>query len=130
MSRNGLVRKSGAIPSGTAASEDPGIRWLFWDNHKLTSYMATYRFQRAFTPSSDPNALKFLKDRLDQFLDILEKHPARQSFVVGERPTAGRSLGKCVSPIPERRWIPNCSRSSRPPKRPYHAASRSRSGAV
>jgi glutathione S-transferase len=22
------------------------LRWLFWDNHKLTSYMATYRFQR------------------------------------------------------------------------------------
>jgi glutathione S-transferase len=22
------------------------LRWLFWDNHKLTSYMATYRFMR------------------------------------------------------------------------------------
>ena len=49
------------------------LRWLFWDNHKLTGYMAPYRFQRAFTQSPDPNALKFLKDRLDQFLDILEK---------------------------------------------------------
>jgi glutathione S-transferase len=63
------------------------LRWLFWDNHKLTGYMAPYRFQRAFTPSPDPHALKFLKDRLDQFLDILEKRLARQSFVVGERPT-------------------------------------------
>ena len=25
------------------------LRWLFWDNHKLTGYMALYRFQRAFT---------------------------------------------------------------------------------
>ena len=33
---------------------EPVLRWLFWDNHKLTGYMATYRFQRVFTPS--PNA--------------------------------------------------------------------------
>ena len=63
------------------------LRWLFWDNHKLTGYMAPYRFQRAFTPSPDPNALKFLKNWLDQFLDILEKQLARQSFVIGERPS-------------------------------------------
>jgi 6,7-dimethyl-8-ribityllumazine synthase len=33
--------------------------------------MATYRFQRAFTPSPNPDALKFLRDRLDQFLAIV-----------------------------------------------------------
>ena len=27
------------------------LRWLFWDSHKLTGYMATYRFQRAFVSS-------------------------------------------------------------------------------
>jgi len=58
------------------------LRWLFWDNHKLTGYMAPYRFQRAFTPSPDPNAFQFLRNRLDQFLDILEKRLARQSFVM------------------------------------------------
>jgi glutathione S-transferase len=63
------------------------LRWLFWDNHKLTSYMATYRFQRAFTRSPNPDALKFLKNRLDDFLDILERHVSEQSFVIGERPT-------------------------------------------
>jgi glutathione S-transferase len=63
------------------------LHWLFWDNHKLTGYMATYRFQRAFTPSPNPDALKFLKDRLDQFLDVLEGHLSQQPFVVGERPT-------------------------------------------
>ena len=63
------------------------LRWLFWDNHKLTGYLATYRFQRAFTPSPNPDALKFLKDRLGQYLDILERRLSRQSFVIGERPT-------------------------------------------
>jgi len=63
------------------------LRWLFWDNHKLTGYLATYRFQRAFTPSPSADALKFLKDRLDQFLDVLEGRLSQQPFVVGERPT-------------------------------------------
>jgi len=31
--------------------------------------------------------LKFLRDRLNQFLDILERRLSMQSFVVGERPT-------------------------------------------
>src|SRR5580700_7810036 len=50
------------------------LRWLFWDNHKLTSYMATYRFLRAFTPSPDPQVLAFLRKRLDDFLGILDRH--------------------------------------------------------
>jgi len=63
------------------------LRWLFWDNHKLTGYMATYRFQRAFTPSPDAQVLTFLRRRLDDFLGIIEQHLQRRSFVVGNRPT-------------------------------------------
>jgi glutathione S-transferase len=63
------------------------LRWLFWDNHKLTSYMATYRFQRAFTPSPDPKVLAFLRSRLDEFLGIVEQHLRARPFVIGDRPT-------------------------------------------
>ena len=63
------------------------LRWLFWDNHKLTGYMATYRFQRVFTPSPNADVLRFLKHRLDDFLTILEKQLSDRSFVIGERPT-------------------------------------------
>src|SRR5689334_15839086 len=44
------------------------LRWLFWDNHKLTGTMATYRFLRTFTQAADPQVLAFLKRRLDDFL--------------------------------------------------------------
>jgi hypothetical protein len=88
------------------------LRWLFWDNHKLTGYMAPYRFQRAFTPSPDPNALKFLKNRLDQFLDILavdgapgvigllkECHSARSDQGARKRaPQAVSSLDRSCAP--------------------------------
>jgi glutathione S-transferase len=63
------------------------LRWLFWDNHKLTSFMATYRFLRAFTPSPDPNVLSYLRQRLDDFLKIAERHLEDRTFVVGAEPT-------------------------------------------
>jgi glutathione S-transferase len=49
--------------------------------------MATYRYQRVLTPSPNPDVLKFLKNRLDDFLGILERHLADQPFMIGERPT-------------------------------------------
>jgi len=63
------------------------LRWLFWDNHKLTSYMATYRFLRAFTASPDRNVLAFLRGRLDDYLGILDRHLRDRAFVIGSRPT-------------------------------------------
>ncbi|MBV8851690.1 MAG: glutathione S-transferase family protein [Methylobacteriaceae bacterium] len=63
------------------------LRWLFWDNQKLSSFMATYRYMHAFTPSPDPAVLKFLKWRVDDFLRILETRLAGQKFVIGEEPT-------------------------------------------
>ena len=63
------------------------LRWLFWDNQKLSGYMATYRYMRAFTPSPDPAVLKFLKWRVDDFLRILETRLVGQGFVVGNEAT-------------------------------------------
>lgn len=63
------------------------LRWLFWDNHKLTGYMATYRYQRVFTPSPNPDVLKFLGNRVDEFIGILEAQLSDHRFVTGEWPT-------------------------------------------
>jgi len=63
------------------------LRWLFWDNHKLTSYMATYRFLRTFTSSPDPQVLAFLRKRLDDVLGIAEQHLQDRLFVAGDQPT-------------------------------------------
>ncbi|MBS0519443.1 MAG: glutathione S-transferase [Proteobacteria bacterium] len=63
------------------------LRWLFWDNHKLTGYMATYRYMRAFTPSPDAAVLAYFRRRLDDFLGILDRHLRERSFVVADRPT-------------------------------------------
>jgi glutathione S-transferase len=63
------------------------LRWLFWDNHKLTGYMATYRFLRTFTPSPNPHVLTYFRKRVDDFLSILERHLQTSAFAIGDRPT-------------------------------------------
>jgi glutathione S-transferase len=82
-----LAEQYGRFGGESAEEKFEVLRWLFWDNHKLTSYMATYRFQRTFTPSPDPQVLNFLRKRLDDFLGILESHLQRNAFAAGERPT-------------------------------------------
>jgi hypothetical protein len=63
------------------------MRWLFWDNHKLTGFMATYRYLRTFTPSPDEHVLKHFYKRLDDFLSILEQHMQKNAFAISKRPT-------------------------------------------
>ena len=63
------------------------LRWLFWDNQKLSSFMATYRYMRAFTPDPDTHVLAFLKRRIDDFLKIIEARLSAHPFVVGDRAT-------------------------------------------
>ena len=77
---------------GRFAAESPEdsfelMRWLFWDNHKLTGYMATYRYNRTFTPSPDPQVLAFYRKRIDDYLGILDRHLGNRTFVIGNRPT-------------------------------------------
>jgi len=98
-----LAERYGRYRGDTDDERFEVLRWLFWDNHKLTGYMATYRFQRAFTPSPDPRVLAFLRKRLDDFLGILEQHLRRRPFAVGERPTVAdlSMIGYLVFPKDE-----------------------------
>ena len=64
------------------------LRWLLFDNHKFTSYFATYRFMKAFGPTApDPAVMAWLKGRLDNAFGIVDKHLATSRFVVGSAAT-------------------------------------------
>ena len=90
-----LAQQHDAFGGRDDAEREEILRWLFWDNHKLTGYMATYRYYRAFTAAPDPAMLAFFNRRLDDFLGILDGHVARQLFVVGDRPTIA-DLSTCA----------------------------------
>jgi glutathione S-transferase len=82
-----LAEQYGRFGSTSPQEEFELLRWLFWDNHKLTGYMATYRFLRTFTPSADPQVLRYFRKRLDDFLAILDQHLQKNAFAIGERVT-------------------------------------------
>lgn len=82
-----LAKRHGRFGGSNESEAFEILRWLFWDNHKLTSYMATYRFQRAFTSSPEPAVLAFLRDRIDGCLNILERHVQGRPFVAGDQAT-------------------------------------------
>ena len=82
-----LAEQYGRFGAASREEQFELLRWLFWDNHKLTGYMATYRFHRTFTPSPDPHVLTYFRKRLDDFLSILEAHLQANAFAIGARPS-------------------------------------------
>ena len=82
-----LSERYGKFGGGTAAERFEVLRWLFWDNHKLSAHMATYRYFRTFTPNPDEHVQKFYRKRIDDFLGILDWHLQASTFAAGDRPT-------------------------------------------
>jgi glutathione S-transferase len=82
-----LAEQYGRYGGETAKEKFDVLRWMFWDNHKLTGYMATYRYHRTFTPNPDPNVLAFYRRRIDDYLSILDRHLQDNGFAIGARPT-------------------------------------------
>jgi glutathione S-transferase len=63
------------------------LRWLLWDNHKLTSYVATLRYFIQFMKTGETPVTEFLRGRIKGSLGILDLHLKKQQFVVGSTPS-------------------------------------------
>ena len=83
-----LAQKHGAFGGTDEAQRLEVLRWLLFDNHKLTSYFASYRFMKSFGPAEpDPAVMAWLRGRLDAAFGVLDSHLARRRFTVGDAPT-------------------------------------------
>ena len=83
-----LAEKTGKFAPVNEDANLEALRWILFDNHKFTSYLATYRFLKAFLPQApDPNVVAFLKGRFDAAAAVVEKHLAGSTFMVGDAPT-------------------------------------------
>ena len=84
-----LADKHGAFGGANADERREVLRWLFFDNHKFTSYFASYRFNKAFGPAApDPAVMSWLRGRIDNAFGIVDRHLASgRSFLLGEQPT-------------------------------------------
>lgn len=82
-----LAARHGKLGPRDEAQQFEMTRWLMWDNHKLTSYTATYRYYRSFDPSIDPAVLAFQRGRMLAALDILNLHLRNRDYIVGAAPS-------------------------------------------
>ncbi|MEX0960639.1 MAG: glutathione S-transferase [Burkholderiales bacterium] len=73
--------------AGNPAEKREILRWLLWDNHKLTSYTATYRFMRRFSPNPDKNVMTVFLQRAQAAWKVLDAHLQGRQFVVGNQMT-------------------------------------------
>ncbi len=83
-----LAKKHGALGGNTGDEENEVLRWLLFDNHKFTSYFATYRFMKAFGPNApDPSVMAWLHGRLGGAFANVDKHLSTQLDMVCSVPT-------------------------------------------
>ncbi|MDX1433279.1 MAG: glutathione S-transferase [Gammaproteobacteria bacterium] len=92
LSQSGVILDYLAARTGYFAPRDESerreiLRWLLFDNHKLTSYVATLRFMLTYMKTGETPVTEFLRERATRALGILEQHLAATPFVIGEHPT-------------------------------------------
>ncbi|HEY2899163.1 MAG TPA: glutathione S-transferase [Polyangia bacterium] len=73
------------VVGGDPAQQREVLRWLLWDNHKLTSYSATFRYFRVLAAKSEPAVVAEFGKRARAAWTVLDTHLLGRSFVVGNR---------------------------------------------
>jgi len=63
------------------------LRWMLFDNHKLTSYIATLRFLVRFQKSGETEVTEFLRGRMKGALGVLQAHLSRHQWAALGRPS-------------------------------------------
>lgn len=80
-----ISSKTGKLGGRSAAERREVLRWLFWDNHKLSGNAGTARFLANFLPEAKrpPGVIPFLQGRLKAAYTVLNDHLANRSWVAG-----------------------------------------------
>lgn len=62
------------------------LRWVLWDNHKLSSMVGVTRFMMNFVPAEkrNPDVIGFLQGRAQGAYAILDKHLAGRDWMVSD----------------------------------------------
>jgi glutathione S-transferase len=63
------------------------LRWMLFDNHKFTSYIATLRYMIALAKTGETPVTEFLRQRFTNSLKIVDGHLGQQPFLIGKRAT-------------------------------------------
>ncbi len=80
-----ISSKSGKLGGKSAAERREVLRWMFWDNHKLSTQIGTVRFLSNFLPEDKRPAgvIPFLQGRLKAAYTVLNDHLSSRTWVAG-----------------------------------------------
>ena len=81
-----ISSKTGKLGGRSAAERRQLLRWMFWDNHKLSTAVGTSRFLLNFVPDDKrpAGAVPFLQARLKGAYTILNGHLETRKWMVGD----------------------------------------------
>jgi glutathione S-transferase len=84
-----ISSKTGKLGGRSAAERRDVLRWLFWDNHRLSGMIGPRRFIANFLAEDKrpEGAIPYLQGRLKAAYAILDRHLDGRSWVVGDAPT-------------------------------------------
>ena len=82
-----LASLTGKFSGNNADERREILRWMFFDNHKFTSYIATLRFMITLAKTGETPVTEFLRGRVNGAMKIVDGHLAKSTFLIGDRPT-------------------------------------------
>lgn len=80
-----ISSKTGKLGGRSAAERREVLRWMFWDNHKLSTQIGTARFLSNFLPETKrpEGVVPFLQGRLKAAYKVLDDHLTNHQWVAG-----------------------------------------------
>ena len=87
--QNYLSEKTGKFGGDTAEEAREILRWILWDNHKLSSNTGVLRFMMNFLSAQhrSEEVIGFLKGRQKAALQVLDTHLTQRDWIVGRSVT-------------------------------------------
>ncbi|MDO8882575.1 glutathione S-transferase family protein [Pseudotabrizicola sp.] len=84
-----IAAKAGALGGRSAHEQAEVLRWILWDNHKLSTQIGTVRFLMNFLPADKrpEGVVPFVQGRLKAAYAVLDSHLAQRRWMVGDMPT-------------------------------------------
>ena len=84
-----IAARTARMGGTTDAERAEVLRWLFWDNHKLSAQVGTCRYLMNFLPPEKrpEGVISFLQARLKTAYAVLNDHLATRDWIVGAAPT-------------------------------------------
>lgn len=81
-----VTEKTGRFGGSTPQEAREVMRWMFWDNHKLSSQAGMTRFLMNFLPEAKrpEGVIPFLQGRLKAAYGVLDAHLEGRDWIVGQ----------------------------------------------